>query len=175
MLYRKATIADAPKIALLHTVNWRNHYRGMLDDHYLDHEALADRNKVWKARLLDHHPSMRMVLAEDKNEIVGFGCMFLDDDPIYGALLDNLHVANPYSGKGVGKILMELLAKDVLAMNSRRDLYLWVLKKNTGAIGFYQRQKGLEKEHAVETEMGNVPVDKIRYYWPDVTTLIAAK
>ncbi len=173
MDYRKATVADAEKIAHLHTVSWQKHYRGMLDDHYLDNEALADRTKVWKERLKFPQSNMRLFLVEDEGQLVGFGCLFLGDDLEYGALLDNLHVADSYAGKGVGKGLMAWLSKEITLMGDRKDMYLWVLEKNVGAIGFYERQNGLRKERAIETGMGNRPVEKIRYYWPDVHALMA--
>lgn len=147
----------------------------MLDDHYLDNEALADRTDVWKTRLRSQPPNMRIIIAEEKNELVGFGCMFLNDHPDYGTLLDNLHVDFSLSGRGIGKVLMEMLAKEILQMKNRKDMYLWVLKNNVRAIGFYEKLKGIQKDGAIETKMGNRPVEKIRYYWPDVNILIGNK
>lgn len=171
-VFRKATVRDAEKIAQLHVANWQLHYRGMLDDFYLDNQALADRTKVWKGRLQSPDPNMFLILAEDVDQIIGFGCLFLEDDLEYGALLDNLHVAKTHSGLGVGKALMKVLTEEVIKRQCRQDMYLWVLKGNISAIRFYQKLNGQQKELAIEKELGNDPIEKLRYYWPDVNDMI---
>ena len=170
--YREANIADAENIALLHAASWQLNYRGILDDHYLDHQVIADRKKVWAERLKSANNHMFIVLAEERENLVGFGCIFLEESETYGAYLDNLHVLADYSGQGIGKVLMSLLAQKVLEQGSRKDMYLWVLKDNKGAIRLYEKLKGERKELVLEEEIGNDPVEKIRYYWPNVSALI---
>ena len=172
LLYRKALIEDADKIAFLHATNWQLNYRGILDDHYLDHQVIDDRKKVWQERLLTSDPNMHLILAEEASQIVGFGCLFFEDSKEYGAYLDNLHVFADFSGRGIGKMLMSLLAEEVVKREGRNDMYLWVLKDNLGAIRLYEKLKAQKKEQLTETELGNNPVEKIRYYWPNVSTLI---
>ncbi len=171
-VYRKATLADAENVALLHTANWQLHYNAILDDYYLEHEVLADRKKVWQTRLKDPDPNMCLILAEEATQLIGFGCLFFQNSEEYGALLDNLHVDNAYSGRGTGKALMSLLAEEVLQRAGRKDMYLWVLEDNLRAIQFYEKLQGQRREKAIEKELGSKPVDKLRYYWPDVTELI---
>ena len=67
---------------------------------------------------------------------------------------------------------MSLLAEEVKQRGERQDMYLWVLKDNVGAIRLYEKLRGHRKEQLLETELGNEPVEKIRYYWPDVKALI---
>jgi ribosomal protein S18 acetylase RimI-like enzyme len=172
IVYRKAGPEDAEKIARLHAANWRAHYRGILDDHYLDHEVHEDRKKVWRDRLQFPKPSMILTLGEEGSKLIGFGCVFLEDSSEYGALLDNLHVSVDFARRGIGRRLMSVLAKDILQKSERRDMYLWVLKENIQAIQFYDRCHGLRKEQVTENELGNQPVEKLRYYWPDVEELV---
>ena len=171
-VFRKATVRDAEEIAQLHVANWQLHYRGMFDDFYLDNQALADRTKVWQERLQSSDPNMLLIVAEDVGQIIGFGCLFLEDDPEYGALLDNLHVANTHCGLGIGRALMKALAEEVIKRQRRHDMYLWVLKDNINAIRFYQKLNGQQKELTIEKELGNDPIEKLRYYWRDVNNLI---
>lgn len=171
--YRTATKEDAGSVAVLHAENWRLNYRGILNDHYLDHEVKEDRQKVWNARLEHDNPYMYLILAEEAGELVGFGCLFLEDDERYGALLDNLHVSHLHSGKGIGTKLMALLAKEILRRAGRRDMYLWVLRDNDAAIRFYERLHAQRKEQLTETELWDHPVEKIRYYWPTVAKLVS--
>ena len=171
-LYRRASKEDAENIALLHAANWQSNYRGILDDYYLDHQVVADRKNVWKERLGTDDPNMGLVIAEEASKLVGFGCIFYQDSEKYGAYLDNLHVSAGFSGKGIGKRLMSLLAKEILRRGNRLDMYLWVLTENTGAIRLYEKLNGERKEQVMEKELGNAPVEKIRYYWADVKDLI---
>ena len=170
--FRRASVEDVKRVAQLHAASWQLHYRGILDDHFLDNEVLADRIGVWKKRLDAPDEKMRIWLAEELGQLIGFGCVFLEEDQKYGTLLDNLHVLPTYSGKGVGSSLVQLLAKDIQATLSRQDMYLWVLKANGGAIRFYEKLKGQQKETVFEKEIGNRPVEKIRYYWPNVSSLL---
>ena len=172
VVFREAKAEDAEKIAQVHVANWQLHYRGILDDFYLDHQALADRSKVWQKRLQYPDPNMLLILAVDLDQIIGFGCLFLDDDSEYGALLDNLHMAKTHTGMGIGSALMKALAAEIIQRQARHDMYLWVLKENRSAIRFYQKLNGREKELAIEKELGKNPIEKVRYYWPDVSTLM---
>ena len=101
--FRTAAKADAPHIASLHAENWRLNYRGILDDHYLDNELDADRNRVWEDRFSSPQPDMHVILAEHTDGLIGFGCIFFNENEKYGSYLDNLHVLRAFSGRGVGK------------------------------------------------------------------------
>ena len=172
LVYRVATAHDAEKIAVLHVASWQLHYRGMLDDFYLDNQALVDQTKVWKERLLSPDPNMLLILAEDVDQLLGFGCLFLDDNPKFGALLDNLHVVDTHQGMGIGSSLMKRLIAVIIKRSSRSDMYLWVIRGNANAIRFYHKLGGRQKESAIENGLGNNPVEKLRYYWPDVNGML---
>lgn len=171
--YRKALKRDAERIAHLHAVNWQQNYRGILDDHYLDHEVIVDRKNVWRDRLKNPKQNMCLIVAEEGSKLIGFGCVFLSENLQYGAYLDNLHVSDEFSGRGIGKTLMSLLALEILERSDRNDMYLWVLTDNKGAIRFYEKLRGQRKEEVMEQELGNIPVMKVRFYWPNVTDLIS--
>ncbi|THH36444.1 GNAT family N-acetyltransferase [Neolewinella litorea] len=135
--YRSATPFDAPRIAQLHARSWRENYRGAMTDTFLDQEARADRLAVWTRRFSDDDPRMRVLLAEEGKILVGFCCLYLDEEPEDGTLLDNLHVHANYHGRGVGKQLMHWAAETVLAYDPAGKLYLWVLEQNTPARRVY--------------------------------------
>ena len=170
--FRNASQKDAQSIAKLHAESWRLNYRGLLDDQFLDDEVIENRKQVWSERMNSPDLNQRVILAEVQDELIGFGCLFLNDDTQYGALLDNLHVAKSYSGKGIGSGIIKRLASEIYNAGERKDMYLWVLKGNDGAIRLYKKLGAQQKELEVETEFGNRPVEKYRYYWPNVDILI---
>ena len=94
MDYRPATEHDIEAIAALHADSWRRHYRGAFSDEYLDGDVLDDRRAVWTGRLTAPDNADHTVVAEAGGTIIGFAHTILDDDPVDGALVDNLHVAH---------------------------------------------------------------------------------
>ena len=106
MEYRVATADDVTAISALHAESWRLHYRGGFPDEFLDGDVGAERLAVWTARLADPSPRDRTVVAMEGPELAGFVHTILDDDPEWGALLDNLHVRSTRKRRGTGACLL---------------------------------------------------------------------
>lgn len=111
--FRPVGAADAIAVAALHADSWRRHYRGAYSDSFLDGDVAADRERVWTERLRTADGATQTVLAEDAAGIVGFAHVVFDSSPIWGALLDNLHVAQRCRRQGVGSELLVLMAQPV--------------------------------------------------------------
>jgi ribosomal protein S18 acetylase RimI-like enzyme len=99
--FRIARPGDAAAVASFHADSWRHNYRGAYSDAFLDGDVLADRLAVWTGRLNESDPRRCTILAEERS-LVGFANTVFDDDPTWGALLDNLHVANGFRRRGIG-------------------------------------------------------------------------
>src|SRR5437899_6666475 len=140
--FRLATAADAEAVAALHTDSWQRNYRGAYSDSFLDGDVLANRRAVWTARLAAPRGDARTIVAEDDGAVVGFSHVALDDDPTWGALLDNLHVVHSHARTGIGSQLLALTAEVVVRERPSAGLYLWVLEQNTGAQAFYEARGG---------------------------------
>ncbi|MGH8932519.1 MAG: GNAT family N-acetyltransferase [Egibacteraceae bacterium] len=169
--FRVACPSDADAIARLHADSWRRHYRGAYSDAFLDGDVLADRLAVWTGRLRKPDPRRSTLLAEEGGDLVSFAHTAFDDDPMWGALLDNLHVAHPRQRRGVGARMLALTAQAVAKQGT--GLYLWVLEQNRDAQAFYEACGGREVERSVVSPPGGVasrlngsPV-MLRYAWPD--------
>ena len=98
--YRLAHDADAPAVAALHADSWRRHYRGAYSDTYLDGDLASDRLAVWTERLRKPGPDQCTIVAAHDGVVVGFAHTILEDDPTWGALLENLHVPTRSRGGG---------------------------------------------------------------------------
>jgi GNAT superfamily N-acetyltransferase len=169
---RLATSADARPLAELHAESWRRHYRGAYSDAFLDGEVAVDRLAVWSERLRQRDPHRCTIVAED-DRIVGFANTIFEDDPAWGALLENLHVADSHQRRGIGARLLAMTARAVVARPRRSGLYVWVLEQNVGAQAFYGALGG--------TRVGREPVSppggiasrvtgspaKLRYAWEE--------
>ncbi|MEM7113652.1 MAG: GNAT family N-acetyltransferase [Chloroflexota bacterium] len=163
--FRRAEASDAPQIAKLHATSWRNSYRGMLSDRFLDEEVVADRLAVWQKRLHNPPPSQFVLLAERDQMLLGFLGLFAAAHPRWGALLDNLHVRQEAQGQGLGKRLMQETVVWIEANYPDAGLYLWVFASNGQAIRFYEKLGGRLVDEKVETEFGEKPVRSLRYVW----------
>ena len=173
VVYREATSADSSSIAQLHAASWRNSYRGMLSDHFLDHEVVADRRAVWEARLRAPVAGQWVLVAEEASTLVGFVCLFAHADGAHGVLLDNLHIRADQQGRGLGRALMTYAAQWVQANYPGSGLYLWVFAANQAARRFYAQLGGQIADEKIETKFGDQPVAALRYVWTDVTPLFA--
>ena len=169
LTFRKATYKDALAVAELHTISWQENYRGSFSDYYLDNEVLPNRIEVWQERLGNSPENQYVILVEDKGELLGFVCAYLNND---GTYLDNLHVSTKAKGKGIGSKLMGRLTEEVMK-HSTKGMYLWVLENNKEAITFYTNLKGKALDKVVGDDIGDTNFIKIRYVWQDLEELQA--
>ena len=170
--YREATPSDYIKIAQLHAESWQINYRGMWADEYLDGPVLEDRLSVWEKRFGQPESKRFILLAEEGESLVGFACSFLDDDPKFGALLDNLHVAADFKRRGIGRDLLMASAKWVNRRRPESAFYLWVLEANLPAIRFYEKLGGIIYETVQMPTPYGAFFPTIRFVWPDTSRLL---
>jgi ribosomal protein S18 acetylase RimI-like enzyme len=126
---RLATAEDSERIAELHARSWREHYRGIYSDVFLDDEALADRLEVWHQRLERTDPGTFTVVAEVDGALVGFAYVVrVGDDPT----LQNLHVRSDAQRRGVGSQLVAEVLRTV------GHLHVSVREDNAAGRAFYE-------------------------------------
>ena len=171
IIYREATKDDIEKIASLHAKSWQRHYRGVLLDEFLDNHVYNDRLKVWNERLTNPQMNQYILVAEDDSILCGLACVFTNYDPIWGALLDNLHVVSEYKGRGIGAKLLKSAAKWAYIRNPDTYFYLWVYEKNVAARRFYESMGGVNQELASTENPGGGHAQICRYVWKDLQQL----
>ena len=118
MRFRDAEPGDVEHIARLHADSWRRHYRGAFPDSYLDGDIVGDRIAVWLERLAPPAANTNTTVVEIEDELAGFVHTIFDEDPKWGALVDNLHVAYTRQRAGLGSRLMAEAASAVLASSA---------------------------------------------------------
>jgi GNAT superfamily N-acetyltransferase len=173
--FRMACPDDAHAVAGLHADSWRRHYRGAYSDAFLDGDVGGYLLTVWTDRLGTPRPRARTILAEHDGQVVGLAHTLLDNDPAWGALLDNLHVAHGLKRCGIGTRLLTLTRRSVRDWSPSSGLYLWVLEQNSAARAFYAAQGGICVERADVPPPGGDPARLagrpmcLRYAWQDGT------
>ena len=170
--YRVATADDAEPITQLHSLSWQQNYRGILADSFLDGPVLDNRRSVWQSRINQPTPDQHIIVAEDNAKICGLACAYANDNPVWGTLLDNLHVHRDWQGKGIGAALMQKTARWVQQYAPMSGLYLWVLADNINAQKFYDRMGGVNYEKVSLLNPDGNYADCFRYVWTDLTNLV---
>lgn len=173
MRIRLAHARDATGIASLHARSWRVAYRGMLSDAYLDGPVEAERAQLWHNRFAQPAPNQYVVVAEAAEQIVGFACAYGAEDPTWGTLLENLHVAQEHKRRGIGAGLVAQVASWSAQTHPEASLHLWVLKPNLPAQNFYQVLGAEHIESAVWHPPEGGPVPQIRLVWRQPQSLLA--
>jgi ribosomal protein S18 acetylase RimI-like enzyme len=174
--FRLAAPADAAAIAALHADSWRRHYRGAYSDSFLDGDVVSDRLAVWADRLPQSDAGHYTIVGEHGGALIAFAHTAFDDDPAWGALLDNLHVAHGHKRRGIGSRLLALTAGAVIERGT--GLYVWVLEQNVTGQAFYEALGARLVDRAPASPPGGVasrlngsPV-KLRYAWTDPSVLL---
>ncbi len=170
--FRIAQPRDYLSIADIHARSWKDNYRGILSDDYLDHQVDQDRRQLWQTRLNDKNPNQLIIVATEREQIVGFACAYAHHDET-GHYLDNLHVRSGYQGNKVGRTLMHHIASQINAIDESKPLYLWVFAQNERALKIYQEWGGANEK----TEYLNISCSvgggmAIQIIWTDLSDLL---
>ena len=98
--------ADAAAIAGLHTESWRQGYRCVLPDAYLDGPLAGVMRDKWHQRVSQSQPGWLVLVSTIDDAFAGFFASFPDPDDISRDLFDNLHVMPGLRSHGIGAALM---------------------------------------------------------------------
>ena len=166
IVIRPAVAADAATVAAIHVASWRDAYAQILSPDYLSGPIEADRTAVWSKRLRECPPGQLVDMAFDQAGCVqGFVCGYLDSDPVWGSLIDNLHVLPQTRSRGIGERLLRAASRQLLASGPGYGLHLWVFEANEAAVRFYRRLGGevVERDESHMPAAGGKPV--LRIHW----------
>jgi ribosomal protein S18 acetylase RimI-like enzyme len=179
VLYRVGAGADSAAVAQLHAESWRRHYRGAYSDGYLDGDIFADRLEVWVGRMTQPRRDRCTIVAEANGRLVGFVHTVLDADPLWGALIDNLHVTAGLKRNGIGSALLQEAARFVAEGWPSAGMFLWVLEQNVDAQRFYAARGGACVGRDVVAPPGGDPTRlvghpaKLRYAWSEAAPIFS--
>jgi GNAT superfamily N-acetyltransferase len=141
IVIRPARAGDADAIARVRVDSWRETYRGMIPQGYLDAMKLEQSRALWEKVLTAGSTAVSVFVAERDAEIVGFGSGNMLAEPKHGfdAELSAVYVRREFQRAGIGR---RLVAETAIAL-SQRDrgaggLIVWVIAGNKGARVFFE-------------------------------------
>lgn len=157
VLVESATERDLLEIINLLNLVWRNTYRGIIDDKFI---LIAEKKVFTKKRFLKklRDQSVSFLVAREEEKIVGIVISRkLDFNTIYIA---SLYIHPIYQGKGIGKLLMKRIVNEY---DSIKEIWLNVIKKNSKAVVFYEKNGFIMGEiDDIETGVFGVEVRRMR-------------
>jgi ribosomal protein S18 acetylase RimI-like enzyme len=162
---RPAGLADARAIARVHVTSWRETYRGLVTDSYLDALDVDERETGWRDALTCESP--RLWLAESGGQVVGwvaFGPAREPDARADSGEIWALYVLQAHWAQQLGSRLMRA-ACAALAEGAMTDVCLWVMARNGRARAFYERLGFVvEAQSLRQFELGGAMIDELRYW-----------
>ena len=161
---RRAADADRPAIASIHAQSWRDAYRGVLPDAFLEDEVDEVMRRRWDEQAIRDEDAV--LVAERDGIVVGF-CATWDGE---SADIDNLHVLREARSQGVGRHLLAETALHFLGIGRKRA-HLHVVTANLRARALYLalggQPGGIEDKNLYGTMVPNERID-----WPDLALLL---
>jgi GNAT superfamily N-acetyltransferase len=162
LVVRRARLADAGAIARVHVQSWREAYRGLIPQPYLDRLSLPAHERQWRRSFAEGGWAF---VAEWEQRPVGFasGGLSRTRRDVTGELYV-LYVLQSCHGCGVGRALFDACHYE-LARCGHRGLLVWVLADNP-ARGFYERLGGEPAGESVVAIAGT-RLREVAYLWRD--------
>jgi GNAT superfamily N-acetyltransferase len=168
---KPAEFSDYPTIAKLHAQSWQNTYRNILSNKFLDEEVEKERLEFWHKKFLSSSPNQQIILAISDQSIVGFSCLYLDYDPTYGSLLDNLHVLQKFHNAGIGRLLFKNCAETILKKAATPKMHLWVYEANENARKVYEHLGASHLYTIKKITDDGTEARVCKYLWEDISSL----
>ncbi|WP_389362417.1 GNAT family N-acetyltransferase [Cytobacillus spartinae] len=170
MNVRKANRKDAKGIAHVHVQSWRETYKGIINQDYLDSLDEDKRYHMWKESLETNGDQPLFVAENDAGEIIGFASFgkertkkFEIDGELYA-----IYILAEFKGKKVGTKLFlagvqELLRQDI------KSLLVWVISNNPSKR-FYESFNPIKVKEE-EFRIAGEELIEVAYSWNDLNAL----
>ncbi|OIQ85606.1 mycothiol acetyltransferase [mine drainage metagenome] len=156
---RRAYAADAPDIAHVHVLAWREAYAGVVPHEFLEGLSIDSRTEWWRTTLLAEETNV--IVAIKGGRLVGwisFGPN-RDEDAVDTAEIYAIYILADHWRRGIGS---ELLKAAEPSFSGFSSIVLWVLAENKRALAFY-RNHGFEPDGATkQIEIGGAHLREVR-------------
>lgn len=146
MLIRRMRPEDAPVVAEIHIQSWREAYKGIINQDFLDSLDLQKRTEGWKAGVEKNDPPLLRLVCEKNGKVRGFACGLENRSPVEMPDCDSelwaIYVDPASTRIGVGGALLEGFIAELGALGKSK-LCIWTLTDNHRARHFYEKSGGV--------------------------------
>jgi len=163
---------DAEALAETHVAAWRESYRGLIADSYLDRMSVPIHARRFERALIRPGPHDATLAAAGRDGIVGYASGGPSRTRKPGeAEIHTLYVRMAAQRQGLGAGLLIAMAR-IFADQGARSLMISTLRDNLPARGFYEHMGGQAEAPRREPGPGRT-VFEVSYLWPDIEALTA--
>ncbi|MBE0690223.1 MAG: GNAT family N-acetyltransferase [Anaerolineae bacterium] len=173
VVYRDATIDDAPALARVSVDTWRTTYRGIMPASILDGLSYERSEANWRTGLENPQSKTFVRVATDGSaNVFGFAGAGPVRDGSYGfdSEIYALYVLQSMQRGGAGRGLVASAVINLMARGCE-SMLIWVLRDNSIGRAFYQRMGGLQVAER-EIDIRGVMLPEIGYGWRDLARSI---
>ncbi|WP_442595676.1 GNAT family N-acetyltransferase [Neobacillus sp. D3-1R] len=168
MKIRIANLEDAFDIATVHVESWKETYKGIMNEEFLNNLKVEDRLHLWKETLANPKEEAPVLVAEDsQGKIVGFASFGPErsEADIDGELYA-IYILKSNTGQGIGSLLFN---EGVKLMKSQgfSSLLVWVLAENPSKY-FYESMGGKKFEEKEFILAGQNHIE-LSYIWKELS------
>ena len=174
-LIRQATSDDAAAIARVQATSWRDTYRGIVPQEFLDSIDVSEWTERRFRELARPRTGACSHVAEVGDEVAGWAYSGpnRDQDSTYAGELYAIYLLPEYQRRGIGLALTVSAAKSLID-SGMMSMLLWVLAENWPARRFYEALGG---GYVTEQQItiGSTTLPEVAYGWKDLGQLIAKR
>lgn len=131
MLIREANIDDAETVGYVHYTAWKQAYKDMFSTEYLEADTPANRAQEFRVSLQSKDIHYFVIAGIDS--IIGIMKVVVSESD--SCELASIYILNEHRKKGYGGQAISYIEN----LYSNKNIFLWVLENNIGAIRFYER------------------------------------
>lgn len=161
---RPARAADVGQIARIQLDTWRTAYSGFLPTAALDEVTAQLADAQWAAAVTDPpSPRHRVLVAQERDSIVGFVAVEPDPDDPSAAVIATMLVEPRWGRRGHGSRMLAAVVDHARDDGSRR-LTAWVFDRDRASVGFYE-SAGWSRDGWTRTlDAADTPVREVRLH-----------
>lgn len=163
---REAVPGDAALISHLFAESWKEAYRGIIEQHYLD--RLPDEYWVPSVRAWLESGRLSALISYEDDQPVGsvvYGRGRDEEWEDWGEIV-SLYILPVWFRKGHGTALLQAAMEEMRKEHYRR-FYLWAIDGNKAADAFYRRRGFHRTGERVAYRIGGGDVKDVRYVLVD--------
>ncbi|GLO65701.1 GNAT family N-acetyltransferase [Oceanobacillus kimchii] len=170
MRVRKALLEDVRGIAIVHVDSWKDTYKGIIPDSYLEKLTYQQREQIWESNISEDK-SIILVAENEQGKIIGFASGGKRSTNTYenAGDLTSLYLLETYQGTGIGKQLLREVLLHLEELGYRK-VFVEVLEDNRTRY-FYEYYGAILTSSSSITIGGKV-LSLLIYEWKHVSDVL---
>ena len=162
IIYDYATEDDGYGISYVSAHSWKETYKGLLPEEYLDDRISNINNKIESTKKFLKTYNGKYIVAKDKDKIIGILAYSPQKQNKYKEYghLGALYVLKSYQKKGIGKNLFKIAIEGLIEMGYKKMQLECMCGNKT--INFYKKYMGI-----IESQI-NYPINNVGIVKADI-------